>query len=76
MTTPTRAPTIAVVEEDGAEAVEVEVLSMEVVSPSCEEVLEAVVSVSEDELVLAVFVLVCSCGVDGVPVMKIKSWIT
>ena len=59
---------MVVVEEDGAEyVVEVEVLSTDVVSPSGKEVLEAVVSVSEDELVLAVFVLVCSCGVDGVP---------
>ena len=60
------------VEEDEAETVEVEVLStdLEVVSSSGEEISEAVVSVSEDELVLlAVFVLVCSCGVDGVPVM-------
>ena len=45
----------------------------EVLSPSGEEVLEAVVSVSEDELVLlSVFVLVCSCGVDGVPVIQKK----
>ena len=55
------------VEEDGADAVEVEVLSTEVVSPSCVEVSEAVVSVSEDELVLAV--MVCISVVDSVPEM-------
>ena len=52
------------VEEDGADAVE---LSTEVVSPSGEEVSEAVVSVSDDEAVLAV--LVCISVVDSVPVM-------